>query len=199
MPESEYKTKKDLSVSMVAANLYSILFAVPAAVVLVVVYLALWDTGGLFYARFLIFKNFYLVLIILIMGVLLHELLHGLTWMWLGKKSPDSIHYGMNLKALSPYAHCREPLNIRAYRWGAAMPGLILGILPALLGILTGNGLIMLFGLLFTVAAGGDALVLWTLRKENSLEWVLDHPFRAGCIVIESSDLQTRFSYKEEP
>jgi len=191
MPDTELKIKKDLSVSMARANLYSVFFAIPAAAILVAVYLIFWDTAGLIHARFLIYKYFYLSIVILIFSILLHELIHGLTWIWFGKKAVHTIYYGFNLKALSPYAHCREPLNIQAYRWGAAVPGLILGIVPALLGIITGNGIIMLFGLLFTVAAGGDAIILWSLRKENARELVLDHPTRAGCIIIESSPDQT--------
>lgn len=191
MPETEQNIKKDLSVPMTRANLYSIFFAIPAAVILIAGYLVFWGTGGLTHARFLIYKYFYLSVVILISGILLHELLHGLTWIWFGKKAIHTIYYGINLKVLSPYAHCREPLNIQAYRWGAAMPGLILGIIPALLGIITGNGIIMLFGLLFTVAAGGDAFIIWSLRKESSHELVLDHPKHAGCLIIEPSHDQT--------
>lgn len=51
------------------------------------------------------------------------------------------------------------------YRLGAAIPGVVLGLLPSLVGIVTGNAPIMLFGLFFTFAAGGDALVLWLIRK----------------------------------
>jgi hypothetical protein len=172
---------------MAKANVYSLFFAIPAAIILLGSYQLLWGKQGLLDARLTIFKHFSLSVLVLIIGVLLHELLHGLTWTWLGKKPFSSIRYGINLKVLSPYAHCREPLNMRVYRWGALMPGLLLGIIPAALGIISGNGVIMSFGLLFTVAAGGDAIILWTLRKEDREALVLDHPRRAGCCIVEAT------------
>jgi hypothetical protein len=184
---SEFEIKKDLSISMVRASLYSLFFAIPIAIILVGIYLLLWGKQGLVDARFMIHRYFFLSILILIIGILLHELLHGLTWTWLGKKPFSAIHYGINLKALSPYAHCREPLKMHAYRWGALMPGLLVGIVPATLGIASGKGILMGFGLLFTVAAGGDAIVLWTLRKEDREALVLDHPKNAGCCIVEAA------------
>ena len=175
--------------SMVRATFYSVFFAIPATVLLMGAYLLLWGKQGLIDTRMMVYKSFSLTIIVLIIGVLVHELLHGLTWTWLGKKPFSAIRYGINLKVLSPYAHCREPLNIQAYRWGALMPGLLLGVIPAVLGIISGNGLYMSFGLLFTVAAGGDAMVLWSLRSEDSNALVLDHPSNAGCCIVEPSGI----------
>lgn len=200
MNHPEFVIKKDLSVSMVRATLYSLFFAIPAAIILVSMYLLLWGKQGLVDARVMIYRYFSLSIMVLIIGILLHELLHGLTWTWLGKKPFSAIRYGINLKVLSPYAHCQEPLNMRAYRWGALMPGLLVGIVPAALGIITGNGTIMSFGLLFTVAAGGDAMVLWILRKEDSDALVLDHPRNAGCCIVEAvANTVHSASVKETP
>jgi len=38
---------------------------------------------------------------------------------------------------------------------------------------------------LFTIAAGGDFIVLWILRKTDSNNLVEDHPTRAGCFIYE--------------
>jgi hypothetical protein len=56
----------------------------------------------------------------------------------------------------------------------------------------------MLFGLLFTAAAGGDALVLWRIRQEPAEAWVLDHPTQAGCMIVEPPDMQTKISSQED-
>ena len=185
MNNTNLEIKKDLSISMARANVYSLFFAIPATIILLGAYLLLWGKQGLVDTRLMIYKSFALSILILIIGILLHELLHGLTWTWLGRKPFSAIRYGINIKVLSPYAHCREPLNIQAYRWGALMPGLLLGIIPALLGIMSGNGALMSFGLLFTVAAGGDAIVLWSLRREDQDALVQDHPTHAGCCIVE--------------
>jgi hypothetical protein len=76
-------------------------------------------------------------------------------------------------------------LEINAYRVGAAMPAILLGILPSLAAILFGSGWWLAFGILFTLAAGGDMIVLWLLRNVESGKVVEDHPSRVGCLVIE--------------
>ncbi|MGB8982049.1 MAG: DUF3267 domain-containing protein, partial [Anaerolineales bacterium] len=62
---------------------------------------------------------------------------------------------------------------------------LILGILPYLVSLFTGNGCLFWFGLLNTAAAGGDFLILWLIRKVKSGRLVEDHPTHAGCYVLE--------------
>jgi hypothetical protein len=42
-----------------------------------------------------------------------------------------------------------------------------LGVLPAIFGILTSNGLILTFGLIFVLAAGGDILILWLVTSSQ--------------------------------
>jgi hypothetical protein len=88
------------------ANLYSLFFAAPAGIVLTSTYLFLWGKDGFIETRMAISQNLYLSIAIVLMGILLHELIHGLSWAWFGKKPLSTIKYGINLKALAPYAHC---------------------------------------------------------------------------------------------
>ncbi|HET6528317.1 MAG TPA: hypothetical protein VFG39_06165, partial [Balneolaceae bacterium] len=46
------------------------------------------------------------------------------------------------------------------------------------------NGWLLGFGLLFTLAAGGDILILWLLRKVDDGLLVQDHPDLVGCVVL---------------
>jgi hypothetical protein len=187
--DNQFKIKKDLSVSMVKANLYSLLFALPVFMVLTTCYLLLWGVEGLYQARLLIHHYPLPSITILIGGIILHELIHGISWIIFGKKSFRDIKFGMSIKTLTPYAHCRKPLNVRAYRLGALMPGLILGTMPALAGLLSSEGWLMGFGMLFTIAAGGDALIIWLTRHEHPADLALDHPSRAGCYIVEPDTL----------
>jgi hypothetical protein len=122
---------------------------------------------------------------LLIFGILVHELIHMFAWMLFAKKPLKAFKLGFQWKALTPYAHCKEPMDIRPYRIGAFAPGLVLGILPWLISLFTGDTLLMVFGFLYTIAASGDFLILWLIRgiKPNTL--VEDHPTNAGCYVIE--------------
>ena len=68
------------------------------------------------------------------------------------------------------------------------MPGFVLGILPYLLSLVLNNGFLLLFGILHTIAASGDWLILWSLRHEKGGTLVEDHPSRAGCYIIETPE-----------
>jgi hypothetical protein len=186
--KSPDKDQKDLSISMGKASLYSLAFVIPATIVQVSLYQALWGRESIGLAIRLVSRHLWWYILVFLIGIILHELIHGLTWVHAGRKSFKTISFGINLKALSPYAHCNEALTVRAYRLGALMPGVLLGMIPYLLGLFTGQGGVMLYGLLFTAAAGGDALVLWSLRKAKPEMLVLDHPSRAGCVIAEYSN-----------
>lgn len=126
-----------------------------------------------------------LLLVCLVVGIVLHELIHALTWKLAAGLSWSTIKFGIDPKTFSPYAHCMVPMPAGPYRLGAAMPGLVTGVFPALLGILIGNVGLTFFGYLFILAATGDWLVLWLIREVKPGVLVEDHPTRAGCFVLE--------------
>jgi hypothetical protein len=86
---------------------------------------------------------------------------------------------------LTPYAHCNQPLEVTAYRVGTFMPGLVLGILPFVVALVSASGDWFWFSLLHTTAACGDWLVLWVIRSVKPGSLVEDHPTNAGCYVLE--------------
>lgn len=180
--------KKDLSISMAKANLWSIVFGLPLAGILMFLYLWRWSASLTISAeRPTDFLYFILnIVAILVLGSILHELIHGFTWAYFGHKPLNAIKFGFQWKALTPYAHCREPMEVQAYRIGGIMPLLVLGIFPSLIGIGMGNGRIMFFGFLFTIGAGGDMLVLWLIRGVRPGQLVEDHPTQVGCTLIET-------------
>ena len=177
--------KKDLSISIVKANLYSVIFIIPG-ILLAFIYFIIWRNNlkAVELQPSVFQRGTFLLAAVL--GIVLHELIHGFSWAYFGKKSIETIKFGVYWKKLTPYAHCTEPMEVSAYRLGAMMPGLLLGVFPYLLGVIGGNVLIMFFGLLLTFIAGGDALILWLIRDVKPGQLVEDHPTRAGCYVIET-------------
>jgi hypothetical protein len=159
---------------MEKANVYALVTGLPIALLLAVVYAALWGLDGLFSP--LVSPGFFVALGSLILGIVAHEAIHGLSWAVFGRKPLRSVEFGFQVRTLTPYAHCKEPIPARAYRLGTAMPGVLLGLAPSLFGLLTGSGPAMLFGLFFTFAAGGDALILWLLRGVDPDALVEEHP-----------------------
>ena len=179
--------KRDLSISLGKANWYGIALMVPTGVLLALPYVALWGASafGDAWNTTLSLGTLPRALGVFVVGILLHEVIHGLSWMVFGKKPRSAIAYGFQIKTFTPYAHCVEPMDVRAYRLGAAMPGLLLGVLPWLAGVVTGNGPVLIFGFIFTLAALGDAMILWLIRGVAPGSLVLDHPTQAGCYVID--------------
>jgi hypothetical protein len=121
-------------------------------------------------------------------GIVLHEALHAAVWALGGRLRPGEIRFGFQWRVLMPYAHPRRPIPARAYAIGAAAPGIVLGLLPGALGVATGHGALAGWGAIFTAAAAGDALVLWTLRDVPATARVRDHPTRVGCEVVGDPD-----------
>ncbi len=181
--DTELKT--DLSVSMTAANALSLLIALPLILVLAGLYLLRW--GGQLQIALSPrgSRNLLLFLVVFVAGLAVHELLHAVSWMVFGRRPRSAIHFGIDKKTLSPYAHCKEPLAANSYRLGTFIPGLLMGILPSLAAVVIGSGWLLGFGLLFTLTAGGDLLILWLIREVPGGRMVEDHPTRAGCYVIE--------------
>ena len=178
--------KKDLSISMAKANLLSIYFALPV-LILALIYILIWgfESTSAMYASFKNKTNVIWILIGILAGIIVHELIHGFAWMQFGNKKSGQIKFGINWKTLTPYAHCTEPMEVEAYRIGAAAPGIILGLIPYLIGLVAGNLIVAFFGLFFCFAASGDALILWTIRGVESGKQVEDHPTRAGCYILD--------------
>jgi hypothetical protein len=121
--------------------------------------------------------------IVLVVGALVHELLHGITWSIFTKKHWKAISFGIKWEYLTPYCHCDEPLKKTHFLFGAIMPLLIMGIIPALISYFSGSFKLWFFGFFFSVAAGGDMIAVWMLRKVKKHEWVLDHPSELGFII----------------
>ncbi|MDX5482347.1 MAG: DUF3267 domain-containing protein [Hymenobacteraceae bacterium] len=184
--------KIELTVSAAKANMYALYFILPILLLYIPAYLLVWPEQFALqnlravlqqYKVWLLFSPL-VMLGVFVVGAVVHELLHGLTWGLFCKDGLKSIKYGVYWKLLTPYCHCKEVLPLGPYVLGGLMPGLVMGLLPALAGLIWGNFLLFLFGLFFSVAAGGDLLVLWMLRRQKKEDLVQDHPEKIGCYVL---------------
>jgi len=73
-------------------------------------------------------------------GIVAHELLHALTWALASALRHDHLRFGVNWRYLMPFAHPTAPLTARAYALGSAAPGLVLGVVPGVVGLAAGAG-----------------------------------------------------------
>ena len=180
MDQTNLENKRDLSISLLRANMGALLIGIPVAILQLMLFNWLHDGTKMEFTSW----NFLLFLVFVTAGILAHELIHGLTWMILGQKSYSTLKFGIQWRTLTPYAHLQEPIDINSYRIGGFMPGLVLGIIPYFLSLLQGRDGLLWFSIIHTVAASGDWIILWTLRHVKSGTLVEDHPSRAGCHVI---------------
>jgi hypothetical protein len=169
---------------MERVNLLALPVALLPLLVTLLPFLLLWG-GKMLLIGGKTLMTWYIILPALVGGVLLHEIIHGLSWAYFGRKSLQSIRFGIHWKTLTPYAHCTEPMSARAYRFGAVMPGLLLGGIPAAIGLVIGSGAWTIYGAIFLVAAIGDGIVVWVIRQVPGAVLVEDHPARAGCYVFD--------------
>lgn len=184
------KERKE-TINIVTANVVSIGILLISAIVLYGIFFMVYDSRSRFNSNTLgsIVDNFgtlYLkFMIVLIVGVIVHELIHGLTWGLYAKSKFKSISFGVMWKMLTPYCHCSEPLKVPHYAVGALMPLITLGLIPAVVAICLGSLFWLNMSIIFIAAAAGDIMIVWKLRKENRNNMILDHPTEAGYLVYE--------------
>jgi len=183
--EEDY-IKEEVIIDITKANI----FALPVVALLVIVfgipYYLLWHERALdgirnFGFSGILFRDLFFFLT-LIVGIVLHELIHGVFFAIFTKHKFKSIKFGFMpaSKLFTPYCHCKEPLKINQYRICGIMPLIILGIIPAIISLFTGNLFLFCIGIFFTAAAAGDVLIIQKTLKEEKDSLLFDHPSEAG-------------------
>ena len=173
------KEPTEYTMDLGMANLIALVMIIPILIITVLPFAIIWDFKILKNGFDAFMDNF---LLFLIGGIVVHELLHGITWGFFAKKRYKSIKYGFKLEFLTPYCHCKEPLKVKHYKIGTAMPLIVMGIIPLLTGLITADGGLLSFGIFFIITAGGDIIALYMLRKLDNNIYVQDHPEKMGFI-----------------
>lgn len=169
--------------SVQKANLFSFVLAIPVIVIYLAPFMAIWTHTPLKAG----WESWKMNIIpVFIVGTVVHELLHGLVWMFYAKGGFRVIRFGIKWGFLTPCCHCKKPLKKNAYLLGVVMPLIVTGFIPAGYGMVTGDAFYLIAGILFTLVAGGDIMALWMLRKVKKHQWVADHPDEFGFVVLEN-------------
>lgn len=179
-------SREDYTLSIGKANVQSILILIPITGVYLSGYGWIWGWEKFGSDLTILYGQYAMVFTMLFVGIVLHELLHAVVWAAAGRLSLRDFKFGFNVSGLSPYVHCKSPIPVRAYRWGTAAPGVLLGIIPFCLALITGNAFLMSFGFIFTLVAGGDFLMLWMMRNVRPGSFVQDHPERVGFEIVST-------------
>jgi Putative zincin peptidase len=121
-------------------------------------------------------------------SVVVHEGLHGFTWKLCNMRNPTfRVEFSFSWKACAFFTHAVGLMPIRAYIAGSAAPGVLLGLLPVIVGLMSGLIAFTIFGAFNLAVSGGDFVMLWITRQMAANCQVLDHPTRIGFLTIDES------------
>lgn len=174
---------RDVSIPMERAATIALALVPPTVLPVLVPFWLLWGWEALKDGFFTALTPWILVPALLI-SIVVHEGLHALGFLLFGGAPRRAVHFGIHRPTLSPFAGCRVPISARAYRAAVALPAIVLGVLPAAAGLVTGNGFLAVWGAFMLHAASGDFIVLWVVRRVPPETPVLDHPERVGCRIL---------------
>lgn len=191
--ESKKKTLKkrgyketELTIGIVKANIIALIMAVPVSVVAIALFFLLnrsfyVDTEHIVRDNIIFFVSIFLLIVV-------HELVHGITWAVMSPNHFKDIEFGFMLEYLTPYCTCKEPLRKGPYIMGALMPLIVLGIIPLIVGIATGSFFLLAVGIVMTVTAAGDMMIVYNILKyktDSKDVLIVDHPTQGGSVVFE--------------
>lgn len=167
------------TITIEQANIYALITASPISIICFFIYMNKWNSVFFeFTPSTLLLYSF-----LIIASVILHELLHGITWSLFCKKRFKSIIFGVMWKSFTPYCHCKEPLTFKGYITGGLMPLLILGILLFVISLFFGNSLLMILSLINILCSGGDTTIALLLFKYKDALFI-DHPTDCGFVAF---------------
>ena len=114
--------QKDFLIGVLQANTLSLLVMLPFLALAAWAYAPFIAAGGSFFLDGQFFLLFLAILVLLVV----HECIHGLTWSLFAPNHFASISFGVIWKALTPYCTCNAPLKRWQYVLGTSMPTLVL-------------------------------------------------------------------------
>ena len=174
-----------LTISMNAANILSFVFLAAAAIIYGVIFVKVngtvpFETRGSLMPLGVIGA-------VLVLTVV-HELVHGLSWVIFSPATFSDIAFGIDMKHLAPYCCCTVPIQKRSHLIGTLMPLTLLGIVPFVVSVFTSSVFWLWVAVIMTAAATGDIMIavkLLRYKKTGSELLVIDHPVDAGTVVFE--------------
>jgi len=184
--EEDLDFKTDMSFSIIEANKLSVILLIVSIIIFSLPFLFIWDYNTFMEGLKEFLFDIKITIPLIIGGIFIHEFIHGIFIVIIGKQSIKQVKFGFNPEYYSPYAHSKTPLKAIHYKISTAAPLVILGLLPVFISFIIGNAFLLFFGIVFIFAASGDILILWKIRKVSNEKLVADHPERTGCYVYDN-------------
>lgn len=184
MEQNGYR-EQSLTVSVLMANLVALVIMLPFMALIGWLYFAVNKHTGAFASEWGA-----LLLLVYLCLIVVHELIHGITW---GIFAPDhfrSIEFGVIWKALTPYCTCSKPLKKWQYILGTAMPTIVLGFGIAAVAIVFHSLFLLCLSEIMLWSGGGDFLIILKIlmyRTKSKDIVYCDHPYEPGVVLFEKN------------
>src|SRR5699024_5539549 len=98
--------KEKLTIDIVQANIYGIIAFIPVIIIFALPYYLIW--GGFVGSIY----EYSMLIPAFVIGIILHELIHVITWARFADMGFQSIKFGIFVIYLTPYCYCKEPLRV---------------------------------------------------------------------------------------
>ena len=132
------------------------------------IHLAIFSSGR---GSFEISVSSLIVFAIYIVGyflfIIVHELLHGVSFRIFGKVSKEDIVFGVILKSGLAYCVSKIPVTVYASRLSLMMPVYVICLPLYILSIILGDVWMGIYAILLFSGSVGDIYYLWKLRKKD--------------------------------
>jgi hypothetical protein len=180
----EPDSKREITLDVGKVSIQTLGYSILGGIILSIPFFVIWSDTFKFSYIFRSMMNWQFTVAI-ILGIPIHELLHGLFFSIFAPSGFRSVKFGVMWEYMSPYCTCTKALKLRYYLIAAAAPGVILGILPLTLAFIIGRFDFFAFGIIYIMGAGADFMMIWILRNEKKDKYVLDHATKAGCWIYD--------------
>lgn len=178
-PNGNYKLVEDKIIPnkekkkfMIKLNVYTLLFTVLGMVFIILVFPKPLDVNLVLSA-------------ILVFGflpfIVIHELLHGLTFKLFNNMSWKELKYGIVIKSGVAYCISTVPVKIRAARLSLMMPIYAFCLPIMILGVVLNQFELVFFGFLYASGSTGDFYYMWKLRNTKKEYYMFEEmPTKTG-------------------
>lgn len=128
--------------------------------------------------------------------LMLHELLHGFSYMIHGAKWRN-ITYGICLEKSILYCLCKQNISKKNILWSLFFPFFWIGIVTYILGILFGNVTLILLSILNISGCAADLVMFFFLLKLKNIEFSeFDNPFAFAIYTAEDVSNKKTFGLR---
>lgn len=129
--------------------------------------------------------GYMLIIGIFVFLVVFHEIIHAIVAMFFCKKGYKSVKINIHKKTFTPYMHCKEPLKKLPFILVTITPLIFLGIIPLVFAFIYYNHIVFSLGLIMTVAAIGDIIILYYIIPISNNKKIQDHPKKVGFCIYD--------------